>query len=107
MIKNMRKKRNPAQAPLQLRLPSGLVLDCPSVDDWVLVDVSRNVLIPRDTSTIRIMVVEGGTYMVLSMAASGLTEAQLKEAIETVNSGREDPPRYFDNQMGSKTGQVL
>lgn len=86
------------QEARRLKLPtSGLELEYPKPNDWVLVDVYKASIIHRSFVTTLVSI--GGTYMVLPYRASMLSGADLKEAIEAAKLSRpreSQPPGYAE-----------
>lgn len=101
ILKDMEKKNPTPRESWKLKLPSGKVLDPPSAGDWVLVDIANSQLIHN--SVLNIQVVAGGTYLVLPMRGSDISEADLKEAVKVVKAtrtGEDVPPVYTSGESG-------
>lgn len=84
ILKDMEKKTADPRESRKRKLPSGRLLESPSPGDWVLIDVDNSQLIHN--SVMAIQVVEGGTYLVLPMRCSDISEDDLKEAIKAVRT---------------------
>lgn len=84
ILKDMEKKTADPRGSRGRKLPSGKILESPSPGDWVLIDVDNSQLIHN--SVMAIQVVEGGTYLVLPMRGSDISEEDLKEAIKAVRT---------------------
>lgn len=84
ILKDMEKKTTDPRETCKRKLPSGKILESPSPGDWVLIDVDNSQLIHN--SVMAIQVVEGGTYLVLPMRGSDISEEDLKEAVRAVRT---------------------